>query len=241
MKRHFAYQHPTFGTAKNPKTASHWQNSVYYWWFEYLRRNEDYKRTCEKGGKGKCAKLYEDFGDIHSVDFKTWWTTDERGARLFAEPPTPSIRVIQGDAIVLGTTDNRSLVLEVPLNLPINHLVKRFREVVSKFHAGKRGQRHNAKSQARYQVQGKVDVGFLQRALQVLDERQAQPEKPLWKIANELRIVAKDELLLPTDSTPTARDKKNNLAATASRDIRKARVMIANAGKGLFPHAARMK
>jgi len=67
--------------------------------------------------------------------------TDDRGAQLFAEPPTPTIQVVSGDALVLGSRDHRSLVLEVPLNLPINHLVQKFREIVSKHHEGKKGHR----------------------------------------------------------------------------------------------------
>jgi len=39
-QRHFAYRHPTFGTAKAPKSLSHWQGSVYYWWWEYRLTNK---------------------------------------------------------------------------------------------------------------------------------------------------------------------------------------------------------
>ena len=47
-----------------------WDNSVYYLWWEFLRRNEDYKKTCENGGKGKCDRLYADFGNVHEGTFK---------------------------------------------------------------------------------------------------------------------------------------------------------------------------
>lgn len=250
MHRHFAFEHPTFGTAKNPKTASHWEKSVYYWWYEYLRRNEDYRKTCLSGGKGKCAKLYEDFGDIHAVGFKTWWATGDRGAILFAEPPTPSIQVIHPDSGVLGTTGNRSLVLEVPLDLPINYLVARFRKIVSMHHGGKKGLRHSSKSQARYQVHGKVDVAFLDTALLVWDERQANPKKPLWQIAHDLRVISvehrltagelntKDSHSARRHDSPVVQDKKNLHAATASRYLKKAEAMIANAGKGVFPKSS---
>lgn len=240
MKRHFAYKHPTFGTVKNPKTASHLRQSVYYWWYEYLKRNEDYRKTCENTGKGKCAKLYKDFGDIYSVEFPSWWKAEERGARLFAEPPTSSIRVIDGDAVVLREHEGQSLVLEVPLNLPINHLVNRFRDIISKHHQGKKGHRHNAVSHAIYVVRGKVDIAFLETALMVLDERQEHPKKPLWRIANELRIGSKENLLNSTDSPKAAEDKRNILAATASRYVKKAREMVTNVGKGIFPLATKI-
>lgn len=235
--RHFPYQHPTFGTAKNPKTPSHWKVSVYYWWFEYLRRNEDYRKTCAAGGKGKCAKVYEHFGDVMSADFKQWWTTDDRGATLFAEPPTPSIRVIPPEKVIeSGFQRENTLVLEVPLDLPINFLVKNFREVVSKRHEGKRGKRQNLSSRALYQAKGKVDVGFLEVALMVWDAKTDEPKKPLWKIADEFGIAGVKNRIKPTDSPSEVTDKKNVLAATASRYYRKASEMIMRTGEGKFPH-----
>jgi hypothetical protein len=53
--------------------AERWKCSVYYFWWEYLRRHAGYRTTCENGGNGDFANLYKDFGDIHSTDFPTWW------------------------------------------------------------------------------------------------------------------------------------------------------------------------
>ena len=53
--------------------APGWQCSVYYFWWEYLRRNTAYRDTCEQGGEGEHAKLYNWFGDVHATDFDTWW------------------------------------------------------------------------------------------------------------------------------------------------------------------------
>lgn len=234
--RHFPYRHPTFGTAKNPKSASHWKVSVYYWWFEYLRRNEDYRQTCMAGGKGKCAKVYEHFGDVTSTSFKQWWTDDDRGAGLFAEPPTPSIQVISPEDVQEGGFQGENtLILRVPMGLPINFLVRNFREVVSKRHAGKRGKRYLSSSKAMFQATGKVDVVFLETALMVWDAKTAEPKKPLWQIAQDLRISSSHKLY-PDDSPSVIADKKNVLAATASRYYRKAVQMIARAGEGRFPH-----
>lgn len=234
MKRHFPYKHPTFGTKNKPKSERAWKSSVYYWWWEYLRRNEDYKRTCQNGGKGKCAKLYEDFGDVFVGDFKSWWSESGRAVHLFAEPPTPSIRLFT-DAVALDTTSRESLVLDVPLNLPINFLCESFRKIVSKHHKGKRGVRANQASQARYKVSGKVDLTFLDTALRVWDYRQANPKVPLWKLAQELRIVEAKHWVRASDTQGESADKRNVMAATASRLYGKAVAMIANVGKGKFP------
>ena len=53
--------------------------SVYYWWYEYLRRSDVYRKCCERGGKGKLAWLYEDFGNVFAEAntekeaFRVWW------------------------------------------------------------------------------------------------------------------------------------------------------------------------
>ena len=85
-QRHFPYQHPTFGTDKNPKPVSAWKDSLYYWWWAYLRKNTDYIRCCESGGEGSMAEIYKDFGDVRGESFKVWWTEEGRGVRLFADP-----------------------------------------------------------------------------------------------------------------------------------------------------------
>jgi hypothetical protein len=212
---------------------------VYYWWFQYLRRNADYKVTCEGQGDGPCAALYLDFGDVHAVDFKTWW--EDKGAFLFAELPRQSIQIIDsGHQIGDDDQGQLSLLLKVPLNLPVAHLVKRFREIVSKHHTGKQGRRHDAKSGARYPTGGKIDIGFLRISLQVWDIRMAEPDKPLWEIANDLKLVSRLNLLKPDEinkrGDPAVIDKKNILAATASRHIRRVKEMIDATSKGKFPH-----
>ena len=53
-----------------------YENSVYYLWFEFLLRNEAYKRYCEtKKGTKQIANLYKDFGNIHNTTFKEFWNS----------------------------------------------------------------------------------------------------------------------------------------------------------------------
>ncbi len=53
--------------------------------------------------------------------------------------------------------------------------------------------------------------------------------KPLWRIAVDLRLFQMEH------DRPTP-DKANRAAATTSRYIRKAKLIIENVGKGLFPY-----
>jgi hypothetical protein len=239
MSIHFAFQWPVFGTVKKPKPLFYQEQSVYYWWFQYLRRNDDYLKTCMNIGFGSCEDLYKDFGDIHTKDFKTWWTAN--GARLFGEPEIKSIAIFKDGVVDPAVNAGReALVLSVPLDLPQSYLLKRFREILKKHHSGVRGKRHNANSRAMYPTGGKIDIDFLKTALQVWDMRKAEPDKKLWEIANDLKLGSKETLITAAELKMKAHlpvaDKKNVLAATASRYIKKAQRMIDDTAKGKFPN-----
>lgn len=207
---------------------------MYYWWYEYLRRNKDYKKTCDDHGKGgKCSKLYEQFGNVHEGDFKSWWTTGDRGAILFADPPTPNISLMKSGEYCSDFLTGKNIVLNIPLNLPVNFLVKNFRKLLAKHHTGKRGHTQARMSEAMFTPRGKIDVGFLEIALLVWDERTANPKKPLWQIAQDVGIAGK-HTLKSTDTPMESRDKRNVLAAMTSRYYKKACLMIDATSEGKF-------
>ena len=67
-------------------------DSIYYLWFEYLKRSEKYKTACANNGKGM-KKLYKDFGNVFGYEgvegFWIWWK--ERGQLLFSAKPLSNI------------------------------------------------------------------------------------------------------------------------------------------------------
>ncbi len=241
-QRHFPYQHPTFGRKASPKPASAWQRSVYYWWFEYLRRHDGYALTCKRGGKGKFSKLFADFGDVHAGDFKTWWTTDNRGAELFAEPKSVrELQLVKLDDLQGIAADPTVAYVQVPLNLPKRFLKQEFAKLLLKHHQGKRGVRHARSSKARYPVLGQPNMPALRITLQVYDLRKAEPNLKLWQIGERLRLFQMEQLPAAGDTALTIANKRNIMAATVSRYLRKAEAMIENVGKGIFPKPTKEK
>ena len=232
--RHFPYTQPTFGTQANPKPQSFWLRSVYYWWFEYLRRNEAYKKTCLSKGRGKLGNTYDDFGDVFEVDFKTWWQTDQRGAVLFSEPIVKdTLEVINLSDIPLIT--NKDIIyIKVPLNLSKRFLKAKFHRLLKKLHEGRRGIRQARQSKAKYIVIGQPNIEALKKTLNVYDYRLENPHLKLWEIGRDLRLSLADNPLR-TDSSKIAYDKRNRLSATVSRYLRKAKRMIENTSNGRFP------
>ena len=230
--QHFPYKHPTFGTDKSPKPKSAWESSVYYWWWEYLKRNQDYLDCCENGGKGKLAKLYNDFGDIRIKTFKRWWLDGNRGAILFAEPPVEeSIKILnEGE---LATNSKESLTITFPLNLPKNLLEKRFKVLLDQSHKGQRGRQLAKKSKAKYRFEGQPNIEALKTALRVYDFAKENPHLKLWEIGNEMPKFQLANKTGPNDLNFV--DKKNNLGATVKRYLTRVEKRIENVSKGLFP------
>lgn len=232
--RHFPYKHPTFGTARKPKGERYWKSSVYYWWWAYLKRNQEYLKCCESGGKGKLNSLYQDFGDVRSNDFKAWWFSNDRGANLFAEPPMETSVVIHDKGDVLSDSTNL-LTISFPLNLPRRFLQKRFNEILKVHHKGERGHQMAKRSDASYKVNGQPNVPSLELGLKVYDAYLAEPNKSLWEIGNETPNVLKVQKIKATDDPNVVRSKKRALAITVSRYIKRVEGYIANTGLGIFP------
>jgi len=236
-QRHFPYQHPTFGRGDKKRHPDSWKRTVYYWWWSYLKRNQEYLKCCESGGKGKLSLLYKNFGDVRSDDFKKWWSEDDRGAKLFSDPLVEStVRVLkEGDVV----SDLEVLTISFPLSLPKRHLKKRLNELLIKYHKGQRGVQQAKSSKAKYRFSGQPNLMGLERALKVFDhleELKAQGlKKPQWKVAMDLNIVDEEYRVHRTDTPKTAEDKRRVLTAIVGRLKKKATDSVRNTGNGMFP------
>ena len=229
----FAYKHPTFGRSKAEKSQERFKNSVYYLWWEFLRRSDAYKKCCVSAGKGKLQNIYQDFGDVFASDFKSWWQQNERGAFLFAEQLPPKMKLI--DVMPDVSAAGQVLVVQVPLALPKRFLTAEFQKLLNVHHAGKKGRRNNESSTARYPVTGHIDTDALQKCLRVYDMRNANPKMPLWQITQECKAIKRDAFIEVSDSQAIITNKKLILANTASRLMKKAKLIVKNVEQGKFP------
>ena len=240
--RHFTFKHPLFRKAK---TASgiNWQKSVYYLWWEFLRRHEGYRETCKNKGKGKYAKLYADFGDVHASDFKTWWNKEGRGARLFAEPAVPITveRLTKGDLEFLKTDwdDQAVLLIAVPLSFGKRFIQTLFSKLLKQEHPRRRGQRTMKQSRALYPIISQFNMHSLQFALDVYDLKKSNPKLKLWEIAQQLRFTStlnSNEFGKRGQMAAEAIGKKNTMGVAVRRKLDIAASVIEGVGKGIFPN-----
>lgn len=248
MKRHFRAPTPRFGRVNSRLPIGYQQRSPYYWWWQYLRRNADYIACCEKGGKGKLAALYADFGDVREDNFHKWWTENQRGAELFAEQPlTVKFGELDTAADWQPHWDKETvLVVAVPLSMSKRALKGAFAKLLDSRHTGnKSGRPSMAKlkevSTARYKLEHNYTVSGLLTALAVYDlwvENQTKPKAErltLWEIGNALNINKSAIRDAESSSNADRLVGRNVLGATVSRYVKQARAMIENTAAGKFP------
>jgi hypothetical protein len=228
----FAYKHPTFGRSNAVRATEPFKNTVYYLWWDFLRRSDAYRECCASGGTGKLSSVYEAFGDVFATDFKTWWQTDERGARLFAERLPPKMILI--DALPAPAVADQVLVMQVPLALSKRALAAEFQKILKVHHQGKRGRRNNVNSTAMYPVTGHIDTDALQKCLRVYDMRRENPKMTLWQVCQNCKAIQRSALLSDSDTDAEKTSKKFNLTNTAQRLIKKAELIIQKVEQGRF-------
>lgn len=238
FRRSFTGRHPLF-IKRYSEAGIWWQDSPYYLWWEYLRRHEGYRRTCQSGGGGRYGKLYDDFGDIHGVPFRTWWSDQDRGARLFAEPPAPIGVVALSDEealnLIEGGRDDRTLLVAIPLDYSRRSISQGLKKVLAAHQGRKRGEKRVKSSKALYPFAHAPDTAALKVTLACYDLRMARPEMPLWMIAQEVGVSTRMTSLELAGKGGHIADKKASMTAGVSRKLKHAKALIDSVGRGIFP------
>ena len=213
-----------------------------------MRRNEDYAACCERGGEGKLAELYADFGDVRNDNFHKWWIEGDRGVDLFSEQPL---------AVKFGELDAAAdwqphwhkaavMVVAVPLSMSKRALKGAFAKLLDSRHTGNKSGRPSLSklkdvSTARYQLEHNYTVSGLMTALAVYDLWEENKRKPkteqlaLWEIGKRANINKKAIKLAESEMAYERLEGRNVLAATVSRYVKQARAMIENTAVGKFP------
>ena len=239
----FKAKHPVFGRGKDARDKDAQERSPYYWWWEFLRRNERYLDCCRNGGQGELAALYEDFGDVSNDNFKAWWMV--HGYRLFAEKPIPDKLVELDNPGEWKAHWNKQtvMVLAVPLNIPKRYLQGFFARELKGRHPGKPGRKAMSDltpSTARYPLYRLVSVKTLKKQLAVYDEvmakKRGEHNRTLAKIGANLNLVS---TAMPSskDHPKYAADKRAVMAASVSRMFKDAQNIVANTALGQFPNS----
>ena len=245
MKVHFSAPHPLFGRSNARLSLSYQERSPYYWWWAYLRRNADYLRCCEKGGKGKLSALYKDFGDVRDESFHKWWTTEQRGGKLFGEQPLSIqfMEVTSPEQWQPAWTSDKVLVVAFPLAKSKRKLMGHIKWLLDKRHPGKQGRPALAEldSTAKYRLSRNYTIANLQISLAVYDlwlKSQSAPDGEklvLWQIGAALNLNTKAAKQAVSRIGLDRVMGRNHLTTLVKRYLNDAVKSIESVGTGVFP------
>lgn len=237
---YFKYTRPKFdceqgimSVAARPETTPpHWQRSVYYYYWAYLRRSTPYRVTCQNEGSGTCAQLYRSFGNIFTCDFKTWWLIHWH---LFAEP----------SAVVLVPPAAQAPETEGYVTLHVNRFAEadQIQQAIKMAHLDyTKGQR--SASQASFPIHQRPVLNTLFQHLYIYDFKLMNPAMHDEDIADIAGIMVSDrqEGLSLTHmerlgySTVSLKSQMRRAKRKAvQHHLRMATRLIANAERGKFP------
>ena len=131
----FPHKHPLF-KKKETNKGVYFENSIYFFWFEFLKRNKKFIEICKSKGKIS-KKIYEDFGDIRNKNFKEWWNEKYgntiRGIYLFAyQNPFSDVEEIDYFNKINSLNFRDYTLLAIPKNIEKNYALKRVRALINK-------------------------------------------------------------------------------------------------------------
>jgi len=204
--------------------------SVYYYWWAFLKLNEDYIQTCEAAGIGPCAELYADFGDVRSDDFKRWWI--DTGRDLFAEPADDDIAVVTHTDQL--NSDKNRVVLSIPVTGDMNRTLAELRKLLQHiFNQNRKNQ--TKKSLAIRQPHTKPVLSSLHKQLMLLKARKANKNANLPELAEILNWPVSEK------DPDTTSDYDRSTGSAVSRSLALAKMIVTNVGLGRFPDNGRSK
>lgn len=205
--------------------APSYMRSVYYYWWAYLRENEEYHAQYDATIGSSLNDLYHDFGDVRGEEFWTWWC--DRGFLLFHEndgmvelTPSPTS----------GETSDRHALLRIPLTLDVDTALAQVRQLLQ----GRRREMEGSSrsSTARYPVVGTPVLPALHKTLMVLRAKRAHPESLNYEVFDLAGLSGCG----PVGSE--LQSHRQDKSMEVSRRLREASRLMDAAAAGRFPGTA---
>ena len=202
--------------------APGYKGSVYYYWFEFLKLNSRYRAHCEYKDQPDLDPLYQDFRNVHKMDFISWWM--HHGRTLFAEPAEGSVILDPSERM----RNQDYLFLAIPVDHNVDRALFELKAILTS-----RLENNSAQpfvSQARYPVYSRPNISALHKVLaagMVLSEPGSEQmtleilAKETAKKMRELENSKSSPIDIPLNSMHTIKNNALNI--------------IENTAYGLFP------
>lgn len=217
------------------------EDSVYYWWWAFMRLSPVFWYARETGlplVEPQIAQTYAAVGTLRSPSFEGWWS--QRGKYLFAEERRPAkVRLVDVDNIPEHELYKKSVLVEIPLTIRRQTILKQFKNLLEEVHEGRRlDLAKTSTAQLRLHTK-KFNLRTLENEYWAYLYRLLYPEITVWRIGDRLKIapalkvdgIDRREAAFRNGSGPF--DKLNSLTG---RYLYKAKFTRLHAELGSFPN-----
>lgn len=213
-------------------TASNYQTSIFYFWFEFLKRSDR---------ESQSKQVQDDFGDVSEIQFMDWWF--DIGVDLFGCWELSDHAIVGVTSLEAAQTalDGGRFLVGIDMSLPKSEIMKRLQTFVDNRANNKVGRRSfKPDTDSRYSVKSKFDIKSLEKILEVYDFSIKYPHLTNWQMEEELFLIDKTskdkDSVWRMGNTPYELAIKHKIqTATVSRYLRHARNIIENVAQGVFP------
>ena len=120
--------------------------TLYRWWWEFMRASQDYPEIRDSVSKTAKAKVelqdtQDRFGELGN-SFNEWW--DRTGHDLFAERGVPLVTVLMPRLDDEAFKEANGVVVMIPLSISRELILKQLNIVLKAYHKGNQLKRHDA-------------------------------------------------------------------------------------------------
>lgn len=232
----------------NYPSPENYEESVFYWWFEFLKRNYSYKKQCEIGFGGV---VYQHFGNIFDIEFLDWWNSNDHELLFLPETSLGVWPVKNNKDLKKALADEWMVFSFDPKCTKKTILYWLEEELFSQLPDARGKQNVGVTELPTYKPYTKPDVQSLKKTLAIYDLHLLEP-KPLYKIYDKIQLREDIRKFKPKPK-PKDKDKHNSFVKyhvkydeddstsrrvktqSISRYILQARKLIENVEKGEFP------
>ena len=212
------------------------RKSPAYWWFKCLEASDEYRSCCELEGFGELSVTYSKFGNISNYPhFDAWWL--KQGRFLFIQQEPKKVKSFDSEMFRRTNTDNDTLVLEIPLSLRKQTVMRQIGKELKKAYEGRVVDiQKNSTAKVKFE-KSKIRMTTVELLLKIHRLRKKHPDLSL----NELGIKAGIQLDLfaritnSEDIDDSEYERTRRMTIAVSRYLKQARLLIDNASHGIFP------
>jgi hypothetical protein len=220
------------------------KESVYFWWWEFMRLSPVFWYARQTGLPIKhpeMAATYALAGDLSRDNFYGWWR--DTGCNVFVEAKRPaSVQTLLLDDLPQHEFFENGLLLEIPLTIRKETIIAQVKRLLNQYHSG-RGLDLAGTTTAKLRLHTKrYRLRTLETEYWVLLYRLLYSDIETWRIGDRLQISPSLKVRgIERGEFNMGRNPFDMLHSLTGRYLYKARHTIVHVQQGRFPDATKVE